>query len=226
MEQLFGARLGLCRTTLNQGKLEIFNLLVPLIRQDIESLSEDTISVREKWREKRAMARLETLQQFSPATEQTLRLQIAPLMKWVNIQGHVDAYRFDLLMANTQIELLKKSGRFSDLKDKILDWVSRLQMHLNPVRERVEAISLVKENHFWETVSVEALENIRKELRGVMKYTDRVNYEPDPPKHIDIQDPDIEYKRIPPTLKFSDMPGFRKKVQEVLLKLFDEIEVP
>ena len=224
MEQLFEARLDLCRIALNQGKLEIFNLLVPLIRQDIESLSEDTISVREKWREKRAMARAETLQQFSPATEQTLRLQIAPLMKWVNIQGNADAYRFDLLMANMQIELLRKSGRFSDLKDKMLDWISRLQMHLNPVREKAEAISLVKENHFWETVSVEALENIRKELRGIMKYTDKVNYEPDPPKHIDIEDPDIEYKRIPPTLKFSDMPGFRKKVQEVLLKLFDEIE--
>ena len=224
MEQLFEARLDLCRTALNQGKLETFNLLIPLISQDIESLSEDTISVREKWREKRAMTRSETLQQFSPTTEQTLRLQIAPLMKWVNIQGHADAYRFDLLMANMQIELLRKSGRFSDLKDKMLDWISRLQMHLNPVREKAETISLVKENHFWDTASVEALENVRKGLRGVMKYTDKVIYEPDPPKHIDIQDPDIEYKRIPPTLKFSDMPGFRKKVQEVLLKLFDENE--
>lgn len=52
MEQLFEARLDLCRTALNQGELELFSLLVPLIRQDIESLSEDTISVREKWREK------------------------------------------------------------------------------------------------------------------------------------------------------------------------------
>jgi type I restriction enzyme R subunit len=97
-------------------------------------------------------------------------------------------------------------------------------MHLNPVREKAETISLVKENHFWEIPSVEALENVRKDLRGIMKYTDRVIYVPDPPKHIDIEDPDIEYKRIPPTLKFSDMPGFRKKVQEVLLKLFDENE--
>ena len=57
-----------------------------------------------------------------------------------------------------------------------------------------------------------------------MKYTDKLIYEPDPHKHIDIQDGEIEYKRIPSTLKFSDMPGFRKKVQEVLLKLFDENE--
>jgi len=224
MEQLFEARLDLCRTVLNQGKIEVFQLLIPLIRQDIESLSENTISVREKWREKRAMARSETLQQFSPGTEQTLRMQIAPLMKWANIQGHTEAYRFDHLIANMQIERLRKSGLFFDLKDKLLAWISRLQMHLNPVREKAETISLIKDNDFWETVSVEALENIRGELRGIMKYTDKITYEPDPPKHIDIVDPDIEYKRIPPSLNFSDMPGFRKKVQEVLLKLFDENE--
>ena len=97
-------------------------------------------------------------------------------------------------------------------------------MHLNPVREKADTISLIKDNGFWETVSVEALENIRKELRGIMKYTDKFTYEPDPPKHIDIVDPDIEYRQIPSSLKFSDMPGFRKKVQEVLLKLFDENE--
>lgn len=224
MEQLFLARIDLCRTALNQGEIKFFNLLVPLIRQDIERLSEDTISVREKWREKRAMAKAETLQQFSPATEQTLRQQIAPLMKWVNIYGHTDACRFDLLMAEIQTELLRKSSRFSDLKDRMLDWIIRLQMHLNPVREKAETINLVKENDFWKTPSVEALENLRQELRGIMKYTDKLIYEPDPHKHIDIQDGEIEYKRIPSTLKFSDMPGFRKKVQEVLIKLFDENE--
>ena len=224
MEQLFEARLDLCRTALNQGELKIFNLLVSLIRKDIESLSEDTISVREKWREKRAVSRPEILKQFSPSTEQTLRLEIASLMKWVNIHGHKDAYQFDLLIANIQTELLKKSGQFSDLKDKILNWISRLQMHLNPVREKADTINQIKDNHFWQTVSVESFEKMREDLRGIMKYTEKMPYEPELPKHIDIEDPDIEYKRIPPTLKFSDMPGFRKKVQEVLLKLFDKNE--
>ena len=224
MEQLFEVRLDLCRTTLNQGKPEIFNLLVPLIMQDIERLSEDTINVREKWREKRAVSRPEILRQFSQPTEHTLRLQIAPLMKWVNIHANKDAYRFDFLIAGIQAELLRKSGRFPDLKDKMLDWISRLHMHLNPVREKADTINQVKDNHFWQTVSVKALEKIRKDLRGVMRYTDKMIYEPEPPKYIDIHDPDVEYKRIPPILKFSDMTGFRKKVQDALFKLFDENE--
>lgn len=222
MQQLFEIRLDLARTALDQGEPEVFNLIIPLVREDLERLSEDTISVREKWREKRALSKPETLQQFAPATEQTLRQQMAPLMKWVDIRSHTDAYRFDLLVTNLQTELLKKSGRLMDFKDQMLDQISRLQMHLNPVREKADTINQVKNVDFWQTLSAETLETVRKELRGIMKYTIKPGYEPESPKHIDVVDGQIEYKRLPTTLKFSEMPGFRKKVQEALLKVFKE----
>ena len=223
MEQLFESRITLCRAALNKGEIEGFNLITPLLRQDIERLSEDTISVREKWREKRTMAKMEILNQFSPATEQTLKREIAPLMKWINIQGSKEAYRFDLLLAEIQTELLRNSGKFSDLKDKLLDWVSRLQMHLNPVREKAETINMVKGSSFWETPSVKAFETVREQLRGIIKYTEKLTYEPAPHKHIDISDTDEEYRRIPSTFKFSDIPAFKQKVLEAL-RLFEEDE--
>ena len=55
-----------------------------------------------------------------------------------------------------------------------------------------------------------------------MKYTSKSTYEPDPPKHIDISDGEVEYQRLPTKLRFSDMPGCRKRVQDALLKIFDE----
>lgn len=223
MEQLFEARIGLCRTALNNGETEGFNLIIPLIRQDIERLSEDTISVREKWREKRTMSKMEILQQFSPATEQTLKREISPLMKWINIHGNTEAYRFDLLIAEIQTELLRKSGKFSDLKDKLLGWVSRLQMHLNPVREKAETINMIKDGGFWETPSVKTFEKVREELRSIMKYTEKPTWEPAPHKHIDISDTEEEYRRIPSTFKFSDMPAFKQKVLEAL-RHFNENE--
>lgn len=222
MQQLFEARLDLARTALDQGEPKAFNLVIPLIREDLDRLSEDTISVREKWREKRALSRPEVLQQYAPATEQALRTQIAPLMKWVDLRSHADAYRFDLLMANLEIEFLKKSGHFADLKDQMLDKVSRLQMHLNPVREKAEVIKRVKTPDFWDQVSPDSLENVRRELRGIMKYAAKTTYDPEPPKFIDIKDGALEYKRVPTTLKFTDMTGFRKKVQEALLRVFEE----
>jgi len=81
------------------------------------------------------------------------------------------------------------------------------------VREKSEAIKRVKSHEFRETVSVAALEEIRKELRGIMKYAVKTPYEPERPRFIDLQDGAVEYRSLPTTLKFQDMPGFRKKVQ-------------
>ncbi|SPD71998.1 HsdR1 (fragment) [uncultured Desulfobacterium sp.] len=225
MQQLFEARLDLARLCLDKGEPGMFNTAVDLIQMSLEGLSEDTISVREKWREKRTLSKPEILHQFSPATEQALRAQMAPLMKWLDIRGVTEAYLFDLLIVNLQTELLKKSAHFSDLKDQMLNQISRLQMHLNPVREKAELINRVKSVAFWKTVTGDSLEEVRKELRGIMKYTEKLTYEPEPPRHIDVSDGGVEFALRPTNLKFSDMPGFRKKVQEVLIKLFDESPV-
>ncbi len=222
MQQLFEARLDLARTALNQSEPDAFHMIVQLIREDLDRLSEDIISVREKWREKRSLSKQETLDAFSPSTEQDLRRQMAPLMQWVDIRGHVDAYRFDLLLTELQIEHLKKSGRVDDLKGQMHDRISRLQMHLNPVREKADIIKEVKGSEFWSPVTIEALETARRQLRGIMKYVAKETFTPPNPKYIDLHDGQEEYNRLQTKLKFSDMPGFRKQVQDALLKIFDE----
>ena len=222
MQQLFEARLDLARTALDHSELKTFDLVIPHIKEDLERLSEDTISVREKWREKRSVAKLEVLRQFDPVSEQILRTQMAPLMQWADIRGQVEAYRFDLLITAFQIELIKKSGCFEDFKAQVLDQISRLQMHLNPVRDKADVIRMVKSLEFWASVTVQELEKVRKELRGIMKYAAKTTYDPPQPKFIDIHDGQEEYQRLPTRLKFSDMPGYRKQVQAALLKIFDE----
>ena len=222
MQQLFETRLDLARTALNKSEPKVFDFVIQLIKEDLDRLSEDIISVREKWREKRSVSKMEALQAYTPATEQILRQQMAPLMQWVDIRGHVEAYRFDHLMTRLQIEYINKTGLVEDLKDQVHDRISRLQMHLNPVREKSEFIKEVKSAEFWNPISMERLETVRKQLRGIMKYTAKSTYDPPNPKFIDIRDEQEEFKRLPTKLKFSDMPGFRKQVQEALLKVFDE----
>ncbi len=222
MQQLFEARLDLARTALNKSEPDAFNMIIKLVKEDLDRLSEDIISVRERWREKRSVSKLETLQAFAPTTEQTLRQQMAPLMQWVDIRGYVDAYRFDQLMTGLQIEHLNKSGLFEDLKNQLHDRLSRLQMHLNPVREKADVIKEVKSAGFWSPVAIEKLETVRRQLRGIMQYSAKVTYTPPNPKFIDIKDGQEEYNRLSTRLKFSDMPGFRKHVQDALLKVFDE----
>ena len=222
MQQLFEARLNLARTALDQSQPAAFDLVIPLIKEDLDRLSEETISVREKWREKRNVSRQEVLRRFDPAIELTLKKQMAPLMQWADIRGQIAAYRFDLLMTDLQIELLTKSGRFDDYKSQLLDQVSRLAMHLNPVRDRADSIKSIKSTDFWTSVTIEKLETVRRDLRGIMQYVVKTVYEPPQPKFIDLQDGQEEFNRLPTKLKFADMPGYRKQVQAALLKVFDQ----
>ncbi len=222
MQQLFEARLDLARTALNQSQPKAFDLVIALIKADLDRLSEETISVREKWREKRNVSRAEVLQRFDPAIELTLRKQMAPLMQWADIRGEIAAYRFDLLIAELQIALLKKSGRLDDFKSQLLERISRLQMHLNPVRDKAESIKAVKSAEFWTAVTIENLETVRRELRGIMKYMVKATYEPPQPKYIDLHDGQERFQPLPTQLKFNDMPGYRQQVQAALLKVFDQ----
>jgi type I restriction enzyme R subunit len=143
-------------------------------------------------------------------------------MQWADIRGETPAYRFDLLMAELQIALLKKSGRYDDFKAQLLDRISRLQMHLNPVRDKAESIKSVKSAAFWAGATMESLESVRRELRGIMKYMAKASYEPPQPRFIDLHDGQERFQRLPTRLKFADMPGYRKQVQAALLKLFDQ----
>jgi len=223
MQRVFEARIDLAEVALNKSELAIFNDTIQLIAQDLNSLPEQTIAVKEKWKEKRSVSKTEVLNQFAPATVQMLRQDMAPLMQWINLPGHPDAYQFDLLLTRMQIELLKRSGAFDDLKDECLARVAELIMHLNPVRAKAETIKLVNSPAFWENPTVAGLENVRQELRGIMHHRVKPTGPNGlPPKTVDVEDGDIEFKQRKANLKEVDMIAYRRRVEEALKKLFDK----
>ena len=221
MQQVFEARLNLAETALSKAEIDAHKQTVALIRDDINSLPDDTIAVREKWKEKNTVLAKGVLDQFAPATVTCLRGDIAPLMQWVYTRDHSDAYAFDLLVTSAQIELLRQSGRFADFRDKIQDQVSQLLMHLNPVQEKAETIKKVMSSDFWEQADVVSLEKIRTELRGIMHHRQKGG-EPKPlPKTIDVSDGEVELNRHASSNRSIDMQLYRQMVEETLEKLFD-----
>lgn len=222
MQRVFEARVDLAETALNKSEIAVFNDTIELIAQDLNSLPEQTISVKEKWKEKRSVSKPEVLNQFAPATVQMLRQEMAPLMQWVNLPGHLDAYQFDLLLTQMQLDLLRQSGRFADLKDECFSRVANLIMHLNPVRAKAETIKLVNSPAFWEDPTVSALENVRMDLRGIMHYRNKGTDPGLPPKTVDVEDGEIEFTQRKTNLKQVDMIAFRRRAEETLKPLFDK----
>ena len=223
MQSVFEARLALAETALTESAIPAFDMAIGLVAADIEALPEKSIAVRERWKEKRALSTPEVLNAFAPTTVARLRHEIAPLMQWRNIRGYGDAYALDLLIARMQDALLRKSGKLADLKVDLMDRLTALQMHLNPVRQKEAVIRRVKSEEFWRDISVQALEEVRQPLREIMHHRERGGGTPLPPKIVDIIEDvsEVEHGRRSTSLKTVDMKAYKQIVEAELKKHFE-----
>lgn len=223
-QRLFEGRLKLAELAQQESDTATFNTVIQLIARDINDLPEDSVSIRERWREKRSLAAAARLGALPPANLVSMREVIAPLMQWRNIRGQSDAYSLDLLVTQAQIACIENSSASDDLKAEILDMLSTLQMHLNPVKERAEVIKAVKSEIFWQELTPQKLEEVRLPLREIMRYRDRTQVKPLSPKIIDVTETvaGVETSRRKVSLEAVDMKAYRKVVEEELQKHFDE----
>ena len=223
MQTVFEERLALAETALQKGAVPVFDMAIQLVASDIEALPEESIAVREKWKEKRALSAPAVLNSFAPATVARLRQEIAPLMQWHNIRGYGDAYTFDLLIARMQSAVLRQSGELANLKVDLMDRLAALQMHLNPVRQKAAVIARVKSDEFWSDISVKALEDVRQPLREIMHHRERDSGTPIPPRIVDIIEDatEVQHKRRSTSLESVDMKAYKQIVEAELKKHFE-----
>jgi type I restriction enzyme R subunit len=223
MEQVFQTRIELAQECLNTAHVEPFNSVVRLISADIASLPDDTIAVKEKWMQKQGALHPGVLEQWAPSTVDVLRREIAPLMQWVDLYGATAAHRFDLLIAQMQVALLRGAASFDDLKAELLNRVANLQMNLNPVREKASAIQRVRSGDFWQEVSVDNLECVREKLRGIMRYQAEGNTLRRTAIVYDIKEDasEVQVERRSSLISAVDMAVYRQRVYAALEKLFD-----
>lgn len=224
MQQVFESRITLAEAALTAQNQEAFKLAVSLIGKDIASLPEKSIAVREKWKEVKTVGRPQVLERFEEATKAVLKQHIAPLMQWVPISGHEDAYRLDKLVCQLQIEKLKGSSKFDDLKASLLNDVSQLRMNLTQVAVKMPVIDKVKSSPFWTDATVQSLEEIRSDIRGVMQYRARPIVGALPPKVLDIKEDAalVERRRHVPKLEGLELVAYRNRVLKVLTDLFEQ----
>lgn len=226
MQLVFESRIELADAGLQQQSTDAFDLAVELIGRDVASLPERSLPVRDKWREVQSVSDEQTLKRFDAATRAVLRRDVAPLMQWVNISGYEAAYRFDRLVAELQTELIRGSSRFDDLRDELVNHAAALPLNLNQVRARQETIQRVQSPEFWDHVTVRELEEVRREIRGLMQFRPSDAPPRVPPRVVDVAEDEslIRRERRPVRLEGLDMVAYRNRVQAALLRIFDENE--
>lgn len=222
MQQIFEARIGVAEAALAQQNLPVFELAVELIEKDVNALPDDTISIREKWRQVKTVQQPGAIKKWDAAIVGQLKQEVAPLMQWRVLEGHEDAYRFDLVIGRLQKAHLVKSAQFDDFKDEVLEQVAQLPVNLAQVAAKIAWVDKAKSAAFWNGATVESTDELRRELRGIMHCRNKPKVLKPKPLEIDVTDMDEEAEEQIVRLEGLDFAAYRQRVQGILNELFEE----
>ena len=86
-----------------------------------------------------------------------------------------EAKRFDLLVLNLQLALLRAEPGFARLRDKVRDIAGLLEekASIPMVQQQLAFIQEIQAEEWWQDVTVPMLENIRKRLRSLVKLIEK-----------------------------------------------------
>lgn len=173
-------------------------------------------------------------------------------MQYRALVGFEDAYRFDLLCAKLQLSYLKSDAEFEGLKDQMQEQVGQLPVNLQQVQVKLQWIHWVRDAKFWTRiqlmegpapylmaaepqapygtlppgpVDVHRLEEIRRELRGIMHCCNRPKVTAVPALHIDVTDTEELSRHEVLKLDGLDLAAYRHRVEHVLKELMAQSEV-
>ncbi len=225
-QQIFEARVAVAESALRKQDALAFDLAIGLIDKDIRALPEKSIFVKEKRRELETVKSSDRLKRFDAATKHILVNEIAPLMQWRKPQAKDAAYKLDLLMTRAAVARLSGSADYDDLRDVVSEWVTRLPVNLNQVREKIVEIDRCKSGGFWMEATVQTLEAMRETLRGIMHLATTGTPRIDPLK-INVTDggEEVVDGRVgegSAHLETDDMHTYRYRVEQVLKEIMNQ----
>lgn len=223
LQSLFDQRVQLAELAITKQDEGSFLLATDLLEKDVRSLPDDAIPVRDEWRSVEAMKAPEVIRGFSSDTVTCLRQVISRLMQWRPLSGRAEEYRFDLLIAQTQTSVLRGDSELENYKDDLIQRASTLPINMGLVRDKIDWINRVKSGEFWTNPTVEELDEIRRELRGIMHLRARPEKVSLPPLKIDVSDSSERSEEHDVTqLTGLDLAAYRKRVRGALEELFEE----
>ena len=91
-----------------------------------------------------------------------------------------EAKRFDLLMLNLQLALLRSEPGFARLRDQVKEIAGLLEEKsaIPMVREQMALIQDVQTDEWWQDVTVPMLEGVRRRLRDLVKLIEKQKRKP------------------------------------------------
>ena len=108
-----------------------------------------------------------------------LSTQVAGLPSELPEEGE-EAKRFDLLVFNLELTLLRSEPGFDRLRDKVKEIAGLLEEKtaIPMVNAQMSLILEIQTDEWWENVSVPMLERVRRRIRNLVKFIEKANRTP------------------------------------------------
>lgn len=222
LQWTFEARLALAEAAAEESNRDAFDTACRLLRSDINDLPQNSVLVRDNLRDVHILQQPGVVEKFEPATVNSLHNTVAPLMGQRTLSDK-DAIRFDRLMAELQLCFVKGVARFEEKRLELLARIDRLAITIKAVREKDSLIKALRSSEWWDSADFKALELVRIELRGIMRYQQMLVQPGGGIHRIDVTE-DIggirEYDRIIDLTRTESL-AYRFRIKTILDDMFD-----
>lgn len=201
------------------------NQLKDILHDEVQSMNVDNFIVRQNRREVEKYSDRKAWDSLTPEDSLELINKISHLPTEKPEEDEL-AKRFDLMVLNMQLSVLDKYKGFDGYKKKLQKIASQLEEKktIPIIKNHLEVILELQTDIYWESITIPMLEEIRINLRDLIKFIDKTErktvyteFEDEIGNPIIIENPKYESKE--------DMAQYRKKVEHFLQEHKDHITI-
>jgi len=199
--------------------------LVETVTRQIGALNPELVSVRLQLQHVEKYKRSEAFGTLTEIDVRTLTDHVAPLVYMDDQDEH--AKQFDNVMYSLMQALMEgQEGSFKRRKNQVLDLCRRLmhRMTIPQVKAKAELIARVADEEFWEDAGVPDLEQVRQELRDLIKFVSDDAERP-PLIYTDLQDQVLEVRENMPLGQGYSFEDYKLKVNRYIEENRDHIAI-
>ena len=224
LQQIFEAKLKITQLISNliektPDEVQLRDSYLNELHKTIQNLDENRFVVRKELRYVKEYSNKSKWQNLSKSDIQEINTHLSYLQPAKKDDDEL-ARRFDMLVLVYQILLLSGSGDTSKYMSKIFRTAVSLQKKDNipQVALQLPLLKEVQTDHYWETINIKKLDDLRVALRDLIKYLETERQEP---IYTNFQD-DLDYDGIvvrePVTQAYVSLQSYKDRVESYIRK--------
>jgi type I restriction enzyme, R subunit len=204
---------------------EVRAQVAALLQRETAAMNLDNFVVRPRRRLVEKYAKSEVWGLLSPETLSELSHQVAGLPSELDPENE-ETKRFDLLILNLQLAILRSEPAFTRLRDQVKTLAGLLEEKsaIPMVREQMALIQDLQTDQWWQDVTIPMLEGLRRRLRELIKLIDKQQRKPIYTDFEDEMGGEIPVE-LPGFGQSADHAKFRAKAQAFLRAHQDHVAI-